>query len=631
MSKSDLAHRLNALLSAPKNRQVGEEHETELQIVLHELEVYQIELEMQVEELRESRQALEESHNRYVNLYDFAPVGYVTLTDQGMIREINLTGAGMLGIERRWLIDRSFASWIAGPDLPLFRRHLKGCREIGGKVRSTLHLINRGRQSVPVEISTSCFVDSVTGAPLLRTTITDLTEIRRAEADLDRFFTLSTDLLCIFGDDGKFQRVNPACEKILGYTPGEMLRRSGFDFMHPEDRDDAFATLLRLRAEGASVHSFECRYLKKDRSTVWISWSTITSGGKVYCVGRDITEQVQRRQQAEDQYAWLKEMVRLIPLPLALVDTKTDLVVSTNGLTQEQVRGFPKDKELNHEPAILRTPKGNEHVLVSSRFIREQRGQRAMTIFVTQDVTDLKRAEETLQDTIDVLKRERELRERFVFTLTHDLRSPLTGARISAELLAKHSQDPEVLKKLSSRIIRSVDRIDYMVQSLLDANRIRAGEKLPLNLTEFDLIELVRDTLGDLSEIHGNRFTFQEHCSVRGRWDKLGLRRVVENLVNNAIKYGDPLRPVSISVFEESADSAVLSVQNFGNPISKRDQATLFDQFRRSSEAESGTQKGWGLGLTLVRGIIEAHGGTVTVESNVRKGTTFRALIPKKN
>ena len=89
--------------------------------MLHELEVYQIELEMQVRELNESRSALEESHERYINLYDFAPVGYVTLSEQGMIREINLTAAEMLGVARQWLHERSLAPWIMAADLPLFR------------------------------------------------------------------------------------------------------------------------------------------------------------------------------------------------------------------------------------------------------------------------------------------------------------------------------------------------------------------------------------------------------------------------------------------------------------------------------------------------------------------------------
>jgi signal transduction histidine kinase len=243
-------------------------------------------------------------------------------------------------------------------------------------------------------------------------------------------------------------------------------------------------------------------------------------------------------------------------------------------------------------------------------------------------VTLLKRTEESLRETVGKLSVEKALRETFVFALTHDLRTPLTSAKVSAQLLMRESDNPAFIPLVSGRIVRSIDRIDHMIQDLLDANRIRAGEKLPLKPTEFDLAELVRSTLEELSLVHGDRFKVQTESGLVGTWSRDDLQRAIENLVGNAVKYGDRDRPVTVSVKKGSKDQAVLTVQNFGRIIPQDEQATLFEQFRRTAGAEAGDQKGWGIGLTLVRGIAEAHGGAADVESTERDGTTFRLVLP---
>ncbi|MDI6810055.1 MAG: PAS domain-containing protein, partial [Candidatus Eisenbacteria bacterium] len=103
------------------------------QRLVHELEVHQIELEMQNAELKRAREDLELSHNKYVGLYDFAPVGYFTFDTQGLIREVNLTGAKLLGIERRGLADKPFSRFIAdGEGRDIFMKHLDAvCQKQG--------------------------------------------------------------------------------------------------------------------------------------------------------------------------------------------------------------------------------------------------------------------------------------------------------------------------------------------------------------------------------------------------------------------------------------------------------------------------------------------------------------------
>ena len=101
------------------------------QKLVHELEVHQIELEMQNEALRQAEATLIASREKYADLYDFAPVGYFTFNHRGLITEVNLTGASLLGVERDQLRSKPFSLFVAGPSRDTFRRHYRGILKTG--------------------------------------------------------------------------------------------------------------------------------------------------------------------------------------------------------------------------------------------------------------------------------------------------------------------------------------------------------------------------------------------------------------------------------------------------------------------------------------------------------------------
>ena len=232
-----------------------------------------------------------------------------------------------------------------------------------------------------------------------------------------------------------------------------------------------------------------------------------------------------------------------------------------------------------------------------------------------------------LQEKVAALTIERTLRERFVSILAHDLRGPLTVAKIASVILASHPETLDERRNLAAKIDANIDRAERMIRDLLDANRIRAHERLPLRLDECDLGDLVRSLGEELAVIHRKRFILNLDQEVRGIWDAEQLRRAVWNLAINAVKYGAADKPITISAKREGAD-VELSVHNYGPVIASKDQAQLFDPFARTGRAQSGGQIGWGLGLTLVRACAEAHGGTVTVQSSTASGTTFTLHLP---
>ncbi len=183
---------------APPNRQLRTEAEARLvdtkpsaapkrsaEELLHELQVHQIELEMQNEELRRAQVALEESRDRYVDLYEFAPVGYLTLSDTGQIEAANLTAAALLGVERRKLLKKRFSTLVAPEDRDRFHNFFAG--PLRQEARQTCELLlQRGDDSVfPVHLD--CLrVTRPGAAPVERITLTDVSELRRAETAMRR-------------------------------------------------------------------------------------------------------------------------------------------------------------------------------------------------------------------------------------------------------------------------------------------------------------------------------------------------------------------------------------------------------------------------------------------------------------
>jgi signal transduction histidine kinase/ActR/RegA family two-component response regulator len=232
-----------------------------------------------------------------------------------------------------------------------------------------------------------------------------------------------------------------------------------------------------------------------------------------------------------------------------------------------------------------------------------------------------------LQDKVSALTLERGLRERFMSVLVHDLRGPLTVAKMGSAMLV---HQPEMIKQrpdLAEKIDTNIDRVERMIRDLLDTNRIRANERLPLHLAEVDLAAIAREVIGELSPMNYGRFVLKLEDGSRGIWDAEELRRAVWNLAINAVKYGASDKPITITI-KRTISEMQISVHNFGSVIAPEDQAHIFDSFARTQDAQGKGKIGWGLGLTLVRGCSEAHGGKVTVESSAAAGTTFTIHLP---
>jgi signal transduction histidine kinase len=169
--------------------------------------------------------------------------------------------------------------------------------------------------------------------------------------------------------------------------------------------------------------------------------------------------------------------------------------------------------------------------------------------------------------------------------------------------------------------------MDKMVRTLLDVSRAGTGARLSLSFARCDLVAIARDIVETMTLTHGDRFVVRAPGAVHGHWNAEALGRAIENLLANAVKYGDAVRPVTVTLREEHA-RALLTVHNEGSYIPPGEREALFEAFRRSETARERGARGWGLGLALVRAVAEAHGGSIALDSLPETGTSFTVDVP---
>jgi PAS domain S-box-containing protein len=203
--------------------------------VLHELRVHQIELEMQNEELRRTQAELEASRELYFDLYNLAPVGYVTLSEQGLIREANLTAATMLGVTRIDLVRRPFSSFILPEFQDVWYRHRKQLFDTGEPQSCELRLLRRNAAPFWVRIQTAVAPDA-DGVPVCRTVVSDIAAGKQASQYARSLIEASLDPLVTISAEGKITDVNEGSIKATGVTREKLIGTDFSDYFTEPDQ-----------------------------------------------------------------------------------------------------------------------------------------------------------------------------------------------------------------------------------------------------------------------------------------------------------------------------------------------------------------------------------------------------------
>ncbi|KAB8066949.1 sensor histidine kinase [Janthinobacterium violaceinigrum] len=212
-------------------------------------------------------------------------------------------------------------------------------------------------------------------------------------------------------------------------------------------------------------------------------------------------------------------------------------------------------------------------------------------------------------------------RRRIAAGLSHDMRNPLAVISTSAQLLLRPAE-PERVVALAHKIAEHSKRLDSMIEELLDSLSYHQGQRLPLALSQFDVLPLVQAVAGQVNLQRPDKCHVQGQ-SVTGWWCENSLRRALENLLGNALKYGDDA-PIGVHV-EATHERLIITVHNSGHAIAPEQAERIFDYLRRENDNPA---PGWGIGLPFVQNVAESHGGSIAVDSAPETGTSFIFDVP---
>lgn len=240
------------------------------------------------------------------------------------------------------------------------------------------------------------------------------------------------------------------------------------------------------------------------------------------------------------------------------------------------------------------------------------------------------------REAFDALRTAVSARDDFLAIASHELKTPLTSLMLHVQSVQRTLQSPEerkevtldLLRARTESVARSSKRLSVLIDRLLDITRVTTNEQLALNREEVDLTGLLQHLVAQVQEggqPKGSTLSVRAPDALRGRWDPERLEAVVSNLLQNAIKYGEG-KPIDLEA-EDLGDSVRLRVTDRGMGIAPDDQQRIFRRFERAvSDRHFG---GFGVGLWLVRRIVDAHGGNISVASAPGTGATFTVHLPK--
>lgn len=248
---------------------------------------------------------------------------------------------------------------------------------------------------------------------------------------------------------------------------------------------------------------------------------------------------------------------------------------------------------------------------------------------VAWDATDAVMAHQRAESLAKQLQDRVDFEQQLVGIVSHDLRTPLNAIHLTVSAMGRRDGLDARTAQSVLRIQSAVHRAVHLVEDLLDFTRARLGGSIPISPRAADLHQVARQVLDQVDAAHpGRTVRVQERGDATGEWDAERLSQVVQNLVTNALKYSPESSSVQVTTRGDK-EWVCLSVHNQGPPIPPEKLPGIFEPLQRMTSEVDSTGRSVGLGLYIVKQLVEAHGGTVAVTSTLKEGTTFTVRLPR--
>jgi len=472
----------------------------------------------------------------------------------------------------------------------------------------------------------------------------------------------SNDAIISKSLDGLIQSWNAAAERLFGYSAAEAIGKPISLVIPPERMAEEEEIIARLRA-GQRLEHFETERLRRDGERITVSLTispikddtgTVIGASKI---ARDVTER-RRMERDRQNFVTLVEnstdfigMCDMHGVPFFINRAGLEMVGLDNIAEARAVSirefFFPED-----QPTIMNEffPRVVEmgHGEIEIRFrnfktgaarwmaykvvlLKDEGGQPLGFATVSQDVTERKRLEDHLRRLATDLSVADQRKNEFLATLAHELRNPLAPMTNMLEVLKRSKVDGEVLKRAHETIERQLDQMVRLVDDLLDLNRI-THDRLELRQSEIELSSVIQQAVEvarPLLDSAGHKLVVelpQEPIYLFA--DRARLAQVFGNLLNNSAKYTQQQGAISLTAGRANGDVVVTIKDNgAGIPADKLD--SIFDMFMQVDSTSDQSQGGLGIGLTLVKRLVEMHGGSIEPRSaGEGLGSEFVVRLP---
>jgi PAS domain S-box-containing protein len=555
-------------------------------------------------------------------------------------------------------------------DRELARRSLQTAAETGKGFEIQCRLFDQDMREHTVICRAACELDQNGGVISVFGIFQDVTrqvaalsEAKRGEARFRLLADNMGDVITRIRLDGRSGYISPGIEDLLGYRPVEMAGRTAQSFVHPDDRPALFDIYAAL-ASGAEHRTLEHRALRKDGSVVWVEthFKLVRDAdgqpSEMVAVIRDVSARRAMEEalaDSEQRYRTLAEnvsdiLVRIGPDGLIRyvspssrsigADPEESIgkhfldfiapgrVTHSQALVDGLFDGIEPDGTTRREH-LLHTPDGRDLWLEGSpKLIRDDQGRIVEAVTVLRDITSRKAMEAELVAARAEAEAAAAAKAEFLANMSHEIRTPLTAVIGFSGLLAASTDLPPRAQDHVRRIQSGGRALLATVNDILDFSKLEAGQ-VEIRHEACDPAVVAREAL-ELFEANadakGLALTLEGEAPA-GLWlDPGRLRQILLNLVGNAVKFTDQ-GGVTVRLAWDY-DRLRVGVIDTGAGISPENQALLFRKFSQVDASSTRRHGGTGLGLAICRGLAEAMGGKIGVDSTPGQGSTFWFELP---
>ncbi|MGZ3475733.1 MAG: PAS domain S-box protein [Polyangiales bacterium] len=604
-----------------------------------------------VTDQRRAQRALEESEARYRDLFEHASDAVFVADLEGRYTDVNKAGCEMLGYAREELLGKTIVDLLPREDVPRLAASKQYLLTPGHVSIEEWTLLRKDGRPITAEVSACILADR------WQAFVRDVTERKKIESALRRTRSMLDNAQRV-ARMGSWEwnlltndvEYSAGMFELFGLPPDRRRRKrwSLAEHVPHEDReriDRAVTEAIRDR----HAYSLEHRIVRADgEERVVLGQGELVYDGEkpVSMVGTvlDITDMKRSQRELEAMHQRLRTVLDECPIGIILVD-EGGRHLDVNPM-QRRILGRDLDPDQGTAQILdtIRSPDGRPLTRDELPGMRALRGERienlelqlcrpdGQTIPILVNAAPLPSPTGTndavvaIAD-ISVVKELDRLRAEWGAVVAHDLQQPLNAIALQAQLLGRSAGATDAVRRSAEHIGASARRLDRMVRDLMDLSRIDAS-RLEIIPAPVDIGAVVRSSV-DRAKVQFADRRLELHVesglpTVLADADRLA--QVLDNLLGNAVKYGDRTAPIGVDA-ARTADEISIAVTNRGPAVPPEQLATLFRRFQRTDAAKRSGVKGVGLGLYISRGLVEAHGGRLEAEST-EGTTTFRVTLP---